>query len=161
MTQFGYDYEPPEILRSLVARVTYKKGYKVSLCDPMLAGSGPPHVLTIRVKTEDSENRGREVEVCHIRAVPMRHPQPDDPQFWRRWLMEQFIAVERHEAMEFFEIDGVAPFFPPHGGEPGDPYAVREREDYQEPPLEEQQRRLAERVEKEAERITAKYEWVT
>ena len=40
---------------------------------------------------------------------------------WQRWLFEQCLLGERHEAMEFFTISGEHPYAPNHG--PGnDPY---------------------------------------
>jgi hypothetical protein len=48
-----------------------------------------------------------------------------DKRSWRRWLFERILDVERHEAMEHFEIDGERPYSPSHG--PGnDPYFIRE-----------------------------------
>ena len=48
-----------------------------------------------------------------------------DERSWRRWIFEQILLVERHEAMEFFQVGDDKPFAPSHGfGQ--DPYLVRE-----------------------------------
>lgn len=53
-----------------------------------------------------------------------------DARSWRRWLFDQLLRVELHEACEFFRLEDRAgtadrPFAPHHG--PGrDPYTVFE-----------------------------------
>lgn len=60
--------------------------------------------------------------VHHYRIVPAATFNRES---WQRWLFDQVLEVERHEAMEFFDIDGSVPYAPNHG--PGhDPYVVRE-----------------------------------
>ena len=58
----------------------------------------------------------------HYFPVP---PAAYDVRSWRRWLLEQVLLVERHEACEFFQLAGDRPYAPSHG--PGnDPYLIRE-----------------------------------
>lgn len=60
--------------------------------------------------------------VHHYRIVPAATFNRES---WRRWLLDQCLEVERHEAMEFFDVAGDRPYKPNHG--PGhDPYVVRE-----------------------------------
>ncbi len=60
--------------------------------------------------------------VHHYFPVP---PAAYDERSWRRWLFDQIVLVERHEAAEFFKIDDERPYAPSHG--PGnDPYLIRE-----------------------------------
>lgn len=60
--------------------------------------------------------------VNHFMPVP---PASFDERSWRRWLFEQCLLVERHEACEFFTIRTDKPYAPNHG--PGnDPYIVAE-----------------------------------
>lgn len=60
--------------------------------------------------------------VNHYLPVP---PAAYDERSWRRWLLDQVLLVERHEACEFFEVDGERSYAPSHG--PGnDPYIIRE-----------------------------------
>ena len=59
-------------------------------------------------------------------------PAAFDTRSWQRWLFDQLLLVEQHEAMEFFAIHdspggehAVRPFAPSHG--PGNsPYTVLE-----------------------------------
>jgi hypothetical protein len=58
--------------------------------------------------------------VRHLFPVP---PAAYNRDSWQRWLFERLLEVERHEAMEFFQIDGTKPYAPNHG--PGwDPYLI-------------------------------------
>jgi hypothetical protein len=66
--------------------------------------------------------RGEHYAVHHYMPVP---PAAFDERSWRRWLFEQVLLVERHEACEFFQIDGARPY-PPHHGPGNDPYIVFE-----------------------------------
>lgn len=43
-----------------------------------------------------------------------------------RWAFDQLLLVERHEAGEFFTVDGARPFFPHHQLE-GSPYVLVDR----------------------------------
>ncbi len=67
-------------------------------------------------------DRGQHYRVHHYMPVP---PAAFDERSWRRWLLEQILLVERHEACEFFQIGGEHCYGPSHG--PGnDPYLIRE-----------------------------------
>lgn len=69
--------------------------------------------LIIGLKTPDSDDPSRTIAVAHRFAVPPAHiPVP-----WERWILERILDVERHEAMEYFEIDGDRPFYPWHGSQ--------------------------------------------
>ena len=60
--------------------------------------------------------------VNHLQPVP---PAAFDERSWRRWLLDQCLLVERHEACEFAAVDDERPWAPSHG--PGnDPYLIRE-----------------------------------
>lgn len=82
--------------------------------------------LTLDVTTSGFDSyhpeRGQQYAVHHYFPVP---PATYDKRSWRRWLFEQLLKIERHEACEFFVVDGVRPYAPHHG--PGnDPYIVFE-----------------------------------
>jgi hypothetical protein len=52
-------------------------------------------------------------------------PAGFDERSWKRWLLDQIILVEQHEACEFFRVDSEVVFPPNHG--PGrDSYSIRE-----------------------------------
>jgi hypothetical protein len=114
----------PTVLFELVEQLAYRPGWTFTLED-IDRGQGSEG-LTLDIVTrgynsyrpEDGENYG----VHHYMPVP---PAAYDRRSWQRWLFEQCLLVERHEACEFFTIDGERPYAPHHG--PGnDPYIVFE-----------------------------------
>lgn len=112
----------PTILHDLVAKVSYRPGWRFILKD-MDRGQGSEgltlDIITCGYNSYHPE-RGETYRVHHYMPVP---PAAFDERSWRRWLFEQILLVERHEAMEFFQIDGERPYAPHHG--PGnDPYIV-------------------------------------
>lgn len=136
-------------LQQLVAGLVYKPGWVFAmaggwtfsngpLTTPRLAGQavnvstggsstyawpdGELLTLVIEIVTPDSGDPSRTVLVQHRFTAPPWTPSDG----WRRWVLEQILAVERHEACEFFQIGSGRPFYPQHG--PGaDLYAIRER----------------------------------
>jgi hypothetical protein len=114
----------PELLAELVRRTKYRPGWKFSLVD-IDRGQGSKG-LTLDIVTcgynSYHPEQGENYRVHHYMIVP---PAAYDRRSWQRWLFEQILLVERHEAMEFFTVDGSKPYAPSHG--PGnDPYIVRE-----------------------------------
>lgn len=118
------------ILSDLVRNLQYKSGWTFHLMES--GGLEVPYIpralgrnnLIISVRCLDSEGRG-EVVVSHQSQVPL--VGHNDERWWRRWLLQQILNIETHEACEFFQVGGDKPFFPDHT--PGaDPYAVRERD---------------------------------
>lgn len=112
----------PDALRDLVGGLEYKPGWDFGL-STMDRGQGSVGLtLIIDVATVDSYHPGQVIRVRHLMPVP---PAAYDVRSWQRWLFDQFLLVERHEACEWFTIDGDKPYAPSHG--PGnDPYLVRE-----------------------------------
>lgn len=113
----------PDLLADLVGKVAYRPGWVFMLHDDLDRGQGSKGLtLVITVKTTDSYPPHDTIRVAHYMPVP---PAAYDARSWRRWLFDQCVLVDRHEAMEFFEIDGEKPYAPSHG--PGnDPYLIRE-----------------------------------
>jgi hypothetical protein len=119
----------PDLLDQLVKATSYRPGWKVWLQDMQRDedhGRGESKGLTLVIRTlgynSYHPDQGETYRVHHYFIVPAA---TYDERSWRRWLFEQFCLVERHEAMEYFQIDGVRPYAPSHG--PGnDPYMVRE-----------------------------------
>lgn len=121
----------PRELAFLVARLRYRPGWKFRL-DEVDRGQGSSG-LTLIIMTSGYDSyhpdRGKGYRVSHFMPVP---PAAYDARSWQRWLFEQCLLVERHEAMEFFAIcdsphseHATRPYAPSHG--PGnDPYLVRE-----------------------------------
>jgi len=123
----------PEILGHLVAGLKYKPGWRFHLAGLDRGQGSRGLTLVINITGPDSYNPERHISVNHYMPVP---PAAYDGRSWRRWLFDQILLVERHEAMEFFalatlsDIDGftydpIRPYAPSHG--PGnDPYLIRE-----------------------------------
>jgi hypothetical protein len=113
----------PETLDYLVEKLEYKENWTFELESLLNRGQGSVgHTLVITIETPNSYSPHELRRVAHYFPVP---PAAYDERSWRRWLFEQVLLVEKHEAMEFFEIDGHRPYAPSHG--PGnDPYMVRE-----------------------------------
>lgn len=112
----------PAILADLVSRLTYRKGWMFSLRDVDRGQGSEGLTLSVYGQYPDTYNPEQLIRVVHYFPVP---PAAYDERSWRRWLFERVLEVERHEAMEFFRIDGERPYAPHHG--PGnDPYIVFE-----------------------------------
>lgn len=112
----------PQILLDLVSGLKYRPGWTIRL-GHMDRGQGSEGLtLTIQSRGYDTyhPDRGESYCINHFMPVP---PAAYDARSWRRWLFEQFLLVERHEAAEFFQIAGERPYAPHHG--PGnDPYII-------------------------------------
>ncbi len=109
------------VLADVVSRVTYKPGWSFRL-EEISRGQGCEGLtLLISGEVRDSFGGGM-IEIVHLMPVP---PAAYVESAWRRWILEQILLVEKHEAMEFFRVDGDQPFFPNH--DPGkDVYAIIE-----------------------------------
>lgn len=116
-----------DALANVVNEVTYKAGWKIWLAyidrpTEHYAGSSGL-TLCIAATVPDSTRPGYTTKVEHWLAVP---PTSWNGPTWERWVLDQILLVERHEAMEFYAVDGVKLFFPAHG--PGrDPYTIERR----------------------------------
>jgi hypothetical protein len=127
----------PTVLDALVRRLEYRDGWDFSLVDLDRGQGSKGLTLIIRVTTVNSYPPHEPLRVAHYMPVP---PAAYDERSWQRWLFDQILLVERHEACEFFRIvqmdsylgqDGEQhrivdhPYAPSHG--PGnDPYLIRE-----------------------------------
>jgi hypothetical protein len=113
----------PETLSKMIGQVTYKPGWRFMLYDNLDRGQGSKGLtLVINITGPDSYEPDRQISVNHYMLVP---PAAFDMRSWRRWLFDQILLVEQHEACEFFTLDGDKPYAPSHG--PGnDPYLIRE-----------------------------------
>lgn len=114
----------PQELAELVEKLKYRPGWEFDLSHILRGQESEGLTLDIITKGYNSYHpeRGETYRVHHFMPVP---PAAYNRQSWQRWLFEQCLLVERHEACEFFEIDGEKPYAPNHG--PGwDPYIVTE-----------------------------------
>jgi len=110
--------ESADILADVVSKVKYKPGWCFSL-NQTDRGQGCQG-LTLHIAAEVPNSMGNgTVGILHLMPVL---PAAYNRTAWEDWVFEQIQMVEYHEAMEFFQVDGVAPYFSDHG--PGrNPYA--------------------------------------
>jgi hypothetical protein len=120
----------PTALEQLVKACVYRPGWHVrliedldrDLVDGQIVGHGTTLVITTLGYDSYHPEDGQRYAVHHYFIVPAA---TYDAASWQRWLFEQYVLVETHEAMEFFTVDGARPYAPNHG--PGrSPYVVHE-----------------------------------
>lgn len=114
----------PTVLRDLVDKWRYRPGWTARLYGNAYERDEGCKGLTLSITTDtvNSYHHEQPIHVQHLFIVPAA---TYDVRSWRRWLFECGVKVDFHEAMEFFEIDGVKPYAPSHG--PGnDPYLLAE-----------------------------------
>lgn len=112
----------PHALQTMVDTLEYRRGWRFRLAHHDRGQGSEGLTLIIVTLGVDSyhPDRGESYRVQHFMPVP---PAAFNEQSWRRWLLDQIILVERHEACEFFKIAGKRPYAPHHG--PGnDPYII-------------------------------------
>src|SRR5258708_4838109 len=87
----------PEILAKLVEACEYRPDWEIHLVH--LDRGQDSFGLTLRIITLGYDSyhpeKGETYRVAHYMPVP---PAAYNEQSWCRWLLEQFILVERHEA---------------------------------------------------------------
>lgn len=111
--------EATSVLAALVPRITYKPGWTFELQEISRGQGCEGLTLMIGATVPDSFGNGT-VSVLHLMPVL---PAAYDEESWIRWILEQILLVEQHEALEFFRIDGDQHYFPEHG--PGrNPYSI-------------------------------------
>lgn len=112
----------PTVLADLVAGLSYREGWRFTLGDVERGQGSAGLTFCATGQYADTYNPETTIRVRHLFPVP---PAAYDVRSWRRWLFERILEVERHEAAEFFQIDGERPYAPHHG--PGnDPYIIFE-----------------------------------
>jgi hypothetical protein len=113
----------PVELAEMVEALEYRHNWTFWLISDEDRGQGCRGLtLSVLVSTVNSYEPHEPIRVRHLFPVPAAAYDRDS---WQRWLFEQLLLVERHEAMEFFTVAGTKPYAPNHG--PGnDPYTVRE-----------------------------------
>jgi hypothetical protein len=114
----------PAILEKLIKNLHYKEGWQFILEDCDRGQGSKGLTLIIRITCPDSyypdPGHDRYISVLHYMIVP---PAAYDERSWTRWLFDQVLLVEQHEACEFFIIDNKRPYAPHHG--PGNnPYTI-------------------------------------
>jgi len=129
MTTMRQEAPFPTRLAQLVEAIRYKRGWVFQLLDLDRGQGSLGLTLVITITGPDSYHPEKTISVNHYMIVPAA---AFDGRSWRRWLFDQIMLVERHEACEFFgfalasdDIGYIRPYAPSHG--PGnDPYLIRE-----------------------------------
>lgn len=117
----------PTALAKMVDKLQYKDGWDFRLSHINRGQGSEGMTLAIYLHVKDSYNPTKMFDVVHYMIVP---PAAYDERSWCRWLLDQILLVEQHEACEFFQIefDGrhIRPYAPNHG--PGrDPYTIMDQ----------------------------------
>jgi hypothetical protein len=100
------------VLADLVKRLTYKPTWTFELKEIARKRGSEGLTLLIGANVPNSLDGGAtSVDILHLMPVP---PSDWDEESWSRWLLDQILLVEQHEAMEFFRVGGEAMFFPEH-----------------------------------------------
>lgn len=99
-------------------RLSYKPGWEFRF------GGPEGRYLCVFATTMDSQDWSSTRCTQHMFEMP---PEGfDDDHAAALWVIDRLLEAERHEACEFFKVDGRAPFFPNHQNE-GPPYAFVDR----------------------------------
>ena len=108
----------PEALARVVEQVRYWPGwsFRLAVIERSVGVRGLHLIVTLH--TFDAYRPGEPYTVTHNLAVPI---ESHDEAAWTRWLFDRIGDVEMHERMEAFQVGGVRPFAPGHGGG-HDPY---------------------------------------
>jgi hypothetical protein len=111
----------PTILLELVKKIKYKN-WRFTVEDIDRGQGSKGLTLIIYVVCHDTYDPDHIMGVNHYMIVP---PAAFDERAWRRWVFDQVLLVEQHEACEFFQVDGQRPYAPHHA--PGrNPYTFVE-----------------------------------
>lgn len=116
--QVGPD-DAADTLAQVVASVTYKPGWTLNLQEISRGQGSEGLTLTIAANVPNTVGPGN-VDFLHLFPVP---PAAYDTETWARWVLDCILSVEQHEALEWYRLNGHAPFFPEH--RPGrNPYTI-------------------------------------
>lgn len=102
-------------VREYLQRVTYKPGWRMTV-EPWrdTYGSGLFHEPQLKVQftfnaecavTGKTDNQVSGVQLIEPAFIESEHQL-------NRLMLDFILRIERHEAQEFFKVDGVAPFYP-------------------------------------------------
>ena len=117
------EFPYPHALERLVKALSYKPGFSFELRHEARGQGCAGLTLCILAHVQDSYRPEQMTSVMHYMPVP---PAAYDERAWLRWLLDQVLLVEQHEACEFFKVNGKRPFSPNHG--PGrNPYSILEK----------------------------------
>jgi hypothetical protein len=91
----------PAALRQLVGELAYKPGWRFTLDDIDRGQGSKGLTLCILIDCPDSYQPQHTIRVAHYMIVPAASY---NRRSWQRWLFQQILLVEQHEAAEFFRF---------------------------------------------------------
>jgi len=105
----------PEALEAVLSGLTFMPGWTFELRDAPRHAGAYGLTLIIAIETVDAYEPDTHPSflATHYLSVP---PMSYDYRNWARWVLEQILLVQRHEAMEAFLVNGERLFAPGHGG---------------------------------------------
>jgi hypothetical protein len=92
-------------LEALVKKLKYRPGWKFQL--QVVRGELMLGVTTLGYDSYHPK-RGYTYQTHHYLEIPPTHHN------WQRWLLDQCMLVDIHEALEFFMIEDDRPYAPLH-----------------------------------------------
>lgn len=108
-----------DTLAAVVDATTYKPGWTLQLQE-LDRGQGCQGLTLCITATVPNSVADGVITFMHLMPVP---PAAYDRDTWQRWVLDQVLLVEQHEALEWFKVDGASPYFPEHS--PGrNPYSI-------------------------------------
>lgn len=108
-----------QVLAEVVSRIRYKPGWTFELAEIDRGQGSEGLTLMIGATVPNSIDDGA-VGILHLMPVM---PAAYDQETWTRWVMDQILLIEQHEALEWFQVGDARPFFPEHA--PGrNPYTI-------------------------------------
>ena len=113
----GPQYQP---LIDVVATMAYRPCWEIVVDPDYIRGDTRGPTLVVRAYTADTYRPEVILRVNHWFGIP---PVDWSRETWQAWVFDRLLDVERHEAMEYFTVDGVRPYAPAHGAG-GDPYRL-------------------------------------
>jgi hypothetical protein len=93
----------------ILKHLSYKPNMKLELEPPHIF---PNPALVLRAEVENSYNPGEKIKVGFRTEIPEFFNERDDHKFIE-WVFQTIMKWERHEAQEWFKLDGV-PLDDPH-----------------------------------------------
>lgn len=111
-------YYPRGSLEGIIERLKYKPGWKFELENaglfrPLDWEQGIKAYLMVTCRVPDSFHPETIVTIGQRHPVPPEMDWCDAGRIYH-WLFQIIVQMERHEAAEFFQIEGERPFFPHH-----------------------------------------------
>ena len=103
----------PDELQTVLDGLTFMPGWSFELRDCPRHAGAKGLTLVVAIETTDAYHPGEPFLATHYLSVP---PMSYDSHNWARWVLEQILLVQRHEAMESFLVNGERLFAPGHGG---------------------------------------------